>query len=518
MGIRACSWILLVALAAAEDGNTRVYLSEADALREAFPEATAFSSEGFRPSEEDRARIEQRYGRPLHESEFRIHSAWRGEGLLGYAVITEEIGCFKPITFLVATDAAGAVRQVSILVYRECRGGEIARLRFRKQLFGRTLSDPIRQNQDIVNVTGATTSVRSITDGVRKVLAAIDAAHLGPGRRPSPPGAAAVAVEEQRGAVRRARQAMGSMLEITALDALPADVDAAFREVARLEKVLSHYRSDSELSLALRAARTGPARIGDDLLECLLAARAAWEASGGAFDPTVAPLVEAWGFKGGQGRVPSEDELKGALARVGFAHVTLDPAKKTLALDRPDVALDLGAIGKGFAVDRAVAVLRARGVKAALVDFSGNMYAIGAPPDEEGWPVLLRHPRNPEGSLGMVFLKDRAISTSGDYEKCVVIDGRRYHHILDPRTGRPSEVACQSTVLAATATLADALSTTLCLVGPDKGREVAMSGGVEALIVAEPVPGGELRCVGTPKVLSELHVDDDCGAVEGAEG
>ncbi|MEK7865230.1 MAG: FAD:protein FMN transferase [Planctomycetota bacterium] len=519
MCIRVYPWIVLAALIAwAEDTNTRVYVTESDALHEAFTDATAFASEAYRPSEEERARIEARSGRPLHEDEFRIHSAWSGGTFLGYAVITEEIGCFKPITFLVATDPSGAVLQVSILVYRECRGGEIARLRFRKQLLGKTLSDPIRQNHDIVNITGATTSVKSITDGVRKVLAAIDSAYLSANRRPSPPGAVAVAVSEDRGTVRRARQAMGSLLEITALDALPSDVDAAFREVARLEKVLSHYRADSELSLALRVARTGPARLGDDLFECLMAARRAWEASGGVFDPTVAPLVEAWGFKGGGGRVPTEAELKAALARVGFGHVTLDPDRRTMALDRPDVSLDLGAIGKGYAVDRAAAMLRARGVKVALVDFTGNMYAMGAPPGEEGWPVLLRHPRNPESSLGVVFLKDRAISTSGDYEKCVVIDGKRYHHILDPRTGRPSETACQSTVLAATATEADALSTTICVLGPDRGREAAMSSGVEALIVAEPVPGGDLRCVGTPKILSELHVDADCGAVEGAEG
>jgi len=519
--IRVYPWIVLAALITwAEDGNTRVYVTESDALREAYPDATAFASEGFRPSEDQRARIEGRSGRPLHEDEFRVHSAWSGESLLGYAVITEEIGCFKPITFLVAVDTAGSVLQVSILVYRECRGGEIARLRFRKQLLGKTLADPIRQNQDIVNITGATNSVRSITDGVRKVLAVIDEAYSSPGRRPAPPGAAVAREDvEARGTVRRARQAMGSLLEITALDALPSDVDAAFREVARLEKVLSHYRADSELSLALRAARTGPARLGEDLFECLMAARRTWEVSGGAFDPTVAPLVEAWGFKGGAGRVPSDDELKKALARVGFGHVTLDPERKTLALDRPDVALDLGGIGKGFAVDRAAAVLRARGVKSALVDFTGNMYAIGAPPGEEGWPVLLRHPRDPESSLGVVFLKDRAISTSGDYEKCFVIDGKRYHHLMDPRTGRPSETACQATVLAATATEADALSTTMCVLGPDRGREVAMTiGGVETLIVAEPAPGGDLRCVGTPKILSELHVDEGCGAVEGAEG
>lgn len=519
MSIRALSWFLLASLIVhAEDGNTRVYLSEPDALREAFPEATSFSSERFRPSEEERARIERHSGRPLHESEFCIHSAWSAGTLLGYAVVTEEIGCFKPITFLVATDAKGAVRQVSVLVYRECRGGEIARLRFRKQLFGKTLSDPLRQNQDIVNISGATVSVKSITDGVRKVLAAIDAAYLSRGATPAPPGTAAPAVSEERGTVRRARPAMGALLEITALEALPSDVDAAFREVARLERVLSHYRADSELSLALRAARTGPARLGDDLFECLLAARRVWEASGGAFDPTVAPLVEVWGFKGGGGRVPEADELSAALARVGFHHVALDCDRRTMSLDLPDLALDLGAIGKGYAVDRAAEVLRARGVRAALIDFAGNMAAIGAPPGEDGWPVLLRHPRNPESSLGVVFLKDRAISTSGDYEKCFVLDGKRYHHILDPRTGRPAGTACQATVLAATATEADALSTAMCVLGPDRGREVAISSGVEALIVAEPVPGGELRCVGTPRILSELHVGEDCGAVEGAEG
>lgn len=513
--------VLLAAALAAEDGDITVYQTEDQAVRECFPSADAFGSEAIRLDDAARGRVAERAGRKVYEREVLVRSAWKGDALLGYAVVSEDLGCYKPITYLVATDAAGRVLEIRILVYRESRGGEVARKRFRAQFEGKSLGDPIRQDRDITNVSGATTSVRAITDGVRKVLAVLQEAYLARGALPARPLVAAVAPQPPAaGPVRRARVLMGTTLEITAFgpDAAEA-IGAAMDEVARLESILSHFRDDSELSRAVVAAVKGPVPIGDDLFACLFACERFWRASEGAFDPTVAPLVEAWGFKGGTGRMPTDGDLASALALVGFGHVHLDAERRTLAIDRDGVRLDLGAIGKGYAVDRAVDVLRARGIATALVNFSGNMRAIGTPTGTDGWPVLLRHPRDPEGSLGVVFLRDRAISTSGDYEKSFEVGGKRYHHILDPRTGRPSETACAATVLAPTATDADALSTTLCVLGPDRGREVGSSmAGVQALIVAETSPGGDLRFVGTAKVLSDLHVGESCGAIDGAEG
>lgn len=525
--MRAIGAALVLAAGAlfAQDGDLTVYQTEDQATRECFPSADAFGSEAIRLDDEARVRIQESAGRPVFEHEILVRSAWKGDALLGYAVVSEDMGCYKPITYLVATDTDGRVLDVRILVYRESRGGEVARRRFRNQFVGKSGDDPIRQDRDITNVSGATTSVRAITDGVRKLLAVLREAYLARGTRPGKPRAAAGAQQApSNGPVRRACVLMGSMLEITAFgdDAgkIAEAEGAAMDEVARLEGVLSHFRDDSELSRAVAAAPRGPVSIGPDLFACIASCERFWKASGGAFDPTVAPLVEAWGFKGGNGRMPSDAEIASALELVGFGHIHLDPEKHTLAIDRDGVRLDLGAIGKGYAVDRAVEVLRSRGVGPALVNFSGNMRAIGAPPGTDGWPVLLRHPRDLEGSLGVVFLRDQAISTSGDYEKSFEVGGKRYHHILDPRTGRPSETACAATVLAESASDADALSTTLCVLEPERGREIASSmEGVQALIVSEASPGGELRFVGTARLLSDLHVGETCGPAgcKGAE-
>jgi thiamine biosynthesis lipoprotein len=239
---------------------------------------------------------------------------------------------------------------------------------------------------------------------------------------------------------------------------LRAAADSALDEVDRIDRLMSHYRPESPLSRLSREAADGPVAVEPELFDFIAESLRYSRESDGAFDVTVGPLMKAWGFFRGGGRVPSEAELAAARARVGWRHVVLDPAARTIRFDSPGVDLDLGGIAKGYAVDRAVARLRAAGVAAALVSAGGStIYALGAPPGQTAWTVEIQDPVEGERVALRVPLRDRALSVSGSAEKWFEKDGVRYAHIMDPRTGRPVQGVLGVAVLAATGTAGDAL-------------------------------------------------------------
>jgi len=252
---------------------------------------------------------------------------------------------------------------------------------------------------------------------------------------------------------------------------LPAIVDSAFDEVDRIDRLMSHYKPESPLSRLNRAAAAGPVVVDPELFDFLALALRYSRESDGAFDITVGPLMKAWGFFRGGGRVPSEAELAALRARVGYRHVILDPAAHTVRFDTPGVELDLGGIAKGYAVDRAVAVLREADVPAALVSAGGStIYGLGAPPGGESWRVEVQDPIDPGKVALAVRLKDRALSVSGSAERSFERDGVRYSHIMDPRTLRPVPGVLGVAVLSATGTDGDALDDAFFVAGVEKTR------------------------------------------------
>jgi len=225
--------------------------------------------------------------------------------------------------------------------------------------------------------------------------------------------------------------------------------DAAFDEVHRLERLLSNYKPDSEWSEVNRTAAIRPVRVSAELFQLLSNCLTYSRQSGGAFDITVAPLMKVWGFYNGEGALPRPADVTDALTRVGHRHVRLDAAAQTARFDRVGVELDPGGIGKGYAVDRMVEVLRQSGIHTALVSVGSSIYGLGAPPDEAaGWRITIRAPDDENTSAAEVFLRDMSLSTSGSYEKFFWADGRRYAHIIDPRTGYPADGTASVSVMA----------------------------------------------------------------------
>ncbi len=249
--------------------------------------------------------------------------------------------------------------------------------------------------------------------------------------------------------------AMGSVYTVVAYgedrSRMLATVDEAFEEVRRLDRMLSNYRADSELSRVNRDAGVAPVKVSEELFAVLGACLRYSQESEGAFDITVGPLMKIWGFYKGSGRLPHRAEIRGILGRVGYQKVQLDPVARTVKFNREGMGFDPGGIGKGYAVDRMVDILRTSGsVQAALVSAGqSSIYAMGAPPnDPEGWKISIRHPRDLLKEVAVVFLKDTSMSTSGTSEKFFRAEGKVYSHIMDPRTGFPAQGMLSVSVLA----------------------------------------------------------------------
>ena len=232
--------------------------------------------------------------------------------------------------------------------------------------------------------------------------------------------------------------------------ALDSAADAALNEAHRLDALLSNYRPASEWSAVNRHAAERPVRVSEELFALLDRCLDYSRRSEGAFDITVGPLMKTWGFYKDEGSMPQPVEVRAALARVGYRHVQLDPVAHTVSFLRPGIELDPGGIGKGYAVDRMVDILKQRGIQTALVSASGSsIYGLGAPPDEaRGWPITIRSPRDANEAATQVFLRNMSLSTSGSYEKFFWANGRTYSHILDPRTGYAAQGVASVSVLA----------------------------------------------------------------------
>ena len=229
---------------------------------------------------------------------------------------------------------------------------------------------------------------------------------------------------------------------------LEAASEDAFEEVRRLDRMLSNYRPESEWSVVNRESAARPVKVSAELFQLLSECVEYSRQSEGAFDISVGPLMKVWGFYKGTGHLPGRAEVAEALGKVGYRNILLDASNKTVRFAKEGVELDPGGIGKGYAVDRMVDVLRRDGIRTALVSASGSsIYALGSPPGETGWKVGIRDPKDETKIVTEVSLKNESMSTSGNYEKFFRAEGKLYSHIMDPRTGYPSEGMLSASVI-----------------------------------------------------------------------
>ncbi len=276
---------------------------------------------------------------------------------------------------------------------------------------------------------------------------------------------------------------MGTLVEIkiydTDQDKAAQAASDAFAEMNRIEQVFSRHIESSEISQLSQA--TAPFRVSAEVAALLEQGEQIARASGGAFDIGLGRLKGLWGIESEHPHIPSAAELQEALAGTGPEAVRLEGT--LVYKSRPGLQIDLGGIAKGYAVDRALQLLRTEGIHSAAVNAGGDIALIG---DKEGqpWRIGIQHPRNKEKMLLTLPLRDCAVVTSGDYERFFERDGVRYHHIFDPATGQPARLCQSVTVIAPSAALADALATATFVLGPEKGKAfLERYQDVEGLIV-----------------------------------
>lgn len=269
------------------------------------------------------------------------------------------------------------------------------------------------------------------------------------------------------------RPMLGTWVRVVARHPTPGRaaraIERAFAAVRRVDGEMSVHRDDSALSRVNRAAGRGALAVPPAVLEVVETAREAARRSDGVYDPTVLPLMLAYGFYGARrDAMPDAAEIDRALERMGAGQIALDRAAGTLGLARAGAGLDLGSIGKGWAVDRAVDALRAEGVTSGLVDAGGNVYGLGTPgPGVAGWSIGLFHPVT--GRTEHVFtLRDQAVATSGNSEQMHLLGRVRLGHLFDARSGLPANGHLSASVVAARAVDADVMSTVAFLLGPDR--------------------------------------------------
>ncbi len=249
----------------------------------------------------------------------------------------------------------------------------------------------------------------------------------------------------------------------------------AFDRFADLEAIMSDYRPDSELMKLCALAGQGAHPISPDLAVVLRRAQRVAERSGGAFDVTCGPYIQLWRHARKTRKLPSSSDLAAARSHVGFQLLHLTDT--TATLDRPGMRLDLGGIAKGYACDEAVEALKAEGIDRGMVEAGGDVACLGTPPGKIGWHVVIA------GTGFEFWLKNQAISTSGDAEQHVTIGGKRYSHICDPRTGLGLTTRRQVSVVADTGLITDSLSTALCVLDEAEGRALAQADGAQAVYV-----------------------------------
>jgi thiamine biosynthesis lipoprotein len=271
-------------------------------------------------------------------------------------------------------------------------------------------------------------------------------------------------------------QAMGTQYTVVAYGRdqtfLSEVVGQVFEEIDQFDGQMSNYKPESELSRINRDAAQHEVTVEPRLFELIQYSLRASQESGGDFDITVGPLMKLWGFFRGQGRLPGSAQIAQVQKRIGYQHVHLDPAHRTIRFDSSGVELDLGGIAKGYVVDQAAETLRSNGITAALVSSgTSSIYALGSPPGERGWKITVRDPFHEDKPADVFRLQNFALSTSGNYEKFFKINGKIYCHIMDPHSGWPVQNMLSTVAAVPTGVETEALTKILFVGGVEKSRQ-----------------------------------------------
>ncbi len=288
--------------------------------------------------------------------------------------------------------------------------------------------------------------------------------------------------------VQKTEPIMGTDVTITVVAKSEAEgaaaIDAAMAEVRRFDGMMSLYKDDSEITRVNLAAGKHPVKVSPEMIEVVEAADLVSGLTNGAFDVTIGPLVVLWQMRLKEGKTPTDKEIARIKPLVNYKNIIIDKRKSTLFLKNQNMIMDLGGM-KGYIADRVKDLIKKRGIDNAIIALAGDIWVLGRREDGKPWRIGVQHPREPEKTITVLDLSDKYISTSGDYERYKIVERKRYHHIIDPRTGNPSTGVISSTLIGEQGALIDPLSKAPFILGPEEGLRIVKKAGAEAIIVDE---------------------------------
>ncbi len=288
--------------------------------------------------------------------------------------------------------------------------------------------------------------------------------------------------------VQKVLKLMGTRFEITVVapneEIGYINIDEAVSEIQRIEKIISSWDESSETSLINKNAGIKPVKVSPELFGLIERCIRISALTDGAFDITYASMDQIWKFDGSMKAMPNESDIKKSIAKIGYQKIILDAEKSTVYLPEPGMKIGFGAIGKGYAADRAKKLLVTKGVKGGIINASGDLTTWGTKVTGEKWLVGITNPLNKERVFGWLPIVESAVATSGNYEKYITLNDKKYSHIIDPRTGYPTSGISSVSIFAKQAEVCDALATAVFILGRDVGLHlINQINGVEAIIV-----------------------------------
>ena len=288
--------------------------------------------------------------------------------------------------------------------------------------------------------------------------------------------------------VQKTETIMGTEVTITVTarssDEGGAAIDAGMAELRRLDAMMSLYKDASEIAKVNLAAGKAPVKVSLEMIEVVEKAAEISKLSGGVFDITIGPLVVLWQMQLKKGTVPTDIEIDRIRPLVNYRNIVIDKKASTIFLKKTGMIMDFGGM-KGYAADRVAGLIRERGIKNAIIAVAGDIWVLGHRKDGKPWRIGVQHPREKDKTLTVLDLSDKYISTSGDYERFVIREKKRYHHIIDPRTGKPAKGVISVTLIGDRGAVIDPLAKVPFILGPQKGLELVKKLGAEAIIVDE---------------------------------
>jgi len=287
---------------------------------------------------------------------------------------------------------------------------------------------------------------------------------------------------------KRTLKLMGSRFDITVVANNETEansyIDIAVAEITRIEKLISSWDANSQTSEINRNAGIKPVKVDKELFDLIERAIRISKLTDGAFDISYASMDRIWKFDGSVTEMPAASDIKASVAKVGYQNIILDKEKGTVFLKLEGMKIGFGAIGKGYAADKAKQLLQNKGVKAGIINASGDMNTWGKQTNGDDWKVGITNPLNKNNVFALLPISEKAVVTSGNYEKFIMLNGKRYSHIIDPRTGYPSSGIVSVSVFAPSAELADALATSIFVMGKEVGINfINQLNGIECIIV-----------------------------------